>query len=72
MTTRYCCKDFQKAADYDSFHYYRVEDDNYRAITKPGWYVRNAESNGPVASLKPFKHCPWCAKELKNEKLMHQ
>jgi hypothetical protein len=62
--TEYCCSEFTKAVDYDDFKYYRVEEDNYGAIIKPGWYIRSAEFDRPIASLKPFKHCPWCAAKL--------
>lgn len=62
--TEYCCRESGKTADYD-FKYYRVEDDNYGAITKPDWYIRDAQYNRPIASLEPFKYCPWCAKKLK-------
>jgi hypothetical protein len=61
---KHYCEDFEKAVNYDDFAYYRVEDDSYGAITKPGWYIHNAQYNRPIASLEPFKHCPWCAAKL--------
>jgi hypothetical protein len=65
--TEYCCREFGKTVDYD-FEYYRVEDDNYGVITKPVWYIRDAQYDRPIASLEPFKYCPWCTKKLKKLK----
>jgi hypothetical protein len=63
--TDYCnCKEFEKAVDYDDIKYYRLIDDNFHRIKKPGWYIRSWAYDGPTASLEPFKYCPWCAKEL--------
>ena len=47
---KHCCQDFEKAVNYDDFAYYRVEDDNYGAITKPGWYIHNAQYNRPIGA----------------------
>jgi hypothetical protein len=63
--TEYCCNMFQRAVDYDDFAYYKAMEDSYRAITKDGWYIRDAQYDRPIASLEPFKYCPWCSKELK-------
>jgi hypothetical protein len=62
--TEYCCKEFEKEVDYDDFCYYRVGEDSYNSITKDGWYIRNAEYDRPIASLEPFKRCPWCGTKL--------
>jgi hypothetical protein len=37
--TEYCCKQFEKAVDYDEIRYYSLEDGNINAIKKPGWYI---------------------------------
>ena len=41
--TEYCCNMFQRAVDYDDFAYYKAKEDSYRAITKDGWYIRDAQ-----------------------------
>ena len=63
--TEYCCREFEKAVEYRDFAYCEAEEDTYRAITKDGWYIYNTQYNRPLASLKPFKYCPWCAAKLK-------
>jgi|SRR3954451_23698120 hypothetical protein len=32
-------------------------------VRKAGWYIRSWVYDGPLASLEPFKHCPWCSKK---------
>lgn len=63
--TEYCCSQFSNAVDYDDFAYYRTTEDSYHFITKDGWYIRDAQFDRPIASLEPFKYCPWCAASLK-------
>ena len=64
----YCnCSDFEKAVVINDFAYYKVEEDSYHSINKDGWYIRNATYIRPVASLEPFKFCPWCGKKLKSK-----
>jgi hypothetical protein len=58
-------KEFEKSVDHDDVRYYRLEDDNFNAIKKQGWYIRDAQYDRPIALLEPFKHCPWCAAKLK-------
>jgi hypothetical protein len=65
IMTEYCCREFEKSVDYDDFCYYRAKEDSYNAITKDGWYMRDAQFNRPIASLEPFRYCPWSAKQLK-------
>jgi len=50
MTEQYCCREFEKAVDYDDFCYYRAKEDSYRSITKDGWYLRDAQFDRPIAS----------------------
>ena len=65
MITKHCCREFEKAVDSDDFCYFKANEDAYHSITKDGWYIRNSEFNRPIASLEPFKYCPWCSKELR-------
>ena len=53
LMTEYCCRDFEKAVDYDDFAYYKAKEDSYNSTTKDGWYIRNAEFDRPIASLEP-------------------
>ncbi|MGC2427245.1 MAG: hypothetical protein WA421_09430 [Nitrososphaeraceae archaeon] len=50
------------------FRYFKAKEDSYNAITKDGWYIRDAQYDRPIASLEPFKYCPWCSKELNLKK----
>jgi hypothetical protein len=45
-----------------------VEDDRFNAVKKQGWYIGHG-LDGPIASLEPFRHCPWCSKKLAKPKL---
>ena len=56
-----------KSIDYDDFCYYKAAEDFYSSISKDGLYIRDAPSDRPIASLEPFKFCPWCAKKLKKK-----
>jgi hypothetical protein len=62
--TNYCnYNEFEKAVDYKDIRYYRPEDDWFKAVKKQDWYIRSW-AYGPIASLEPFRHCPWCSKKL--------
>lgn len=55
MNPDYCtCNNFEKTVDYNDICYYKAKEDSYNAITKDGWYIRDAQYNGPIASLKPW------------------
>lgn len=44
----YCnCNDFEKVVDHNDIRYYRVEDDRFNAVKKPGWYIRSWAYDGP-------------------------
>jgi hypothetical protein len=60
----HCCSDFKKAVDYNDIRYYRPEDDRFNAVKQAGWYIYDMGYQRPVASLEPFKYCPWCLKKL--------
>jgi len=63
--TEYCsCNEFERAVDCDDIFYYKAKEDSYDAITKDGWYIRDAQYNRPIASVEPFLYCPWCSKKL--------
>ena len=63
--TNYCdCNDFKKAVDYNDIRYYRTEDDRFNEVGVRSWAY-----DGRIASLEPFRHCPWCSKKLANPKL---
>ena len=70
MNTDYCQgNNFEKAVDYNDTRYYRVEDDRFNAVKKPGWCIRSWTYDDPLASLEPFGHYPWCSEKLAKPKL---
>ena len=34
--TKYCCREFEKAVDYDDFCYFKANEDAYHFIAKDG------------------------------------
>ena len=64
MNPDYCnCNDFEKAVDYNDIRSYRPEDDRFTAVKKGGSYYDMVYQR-PIASLEPFKYCPWCSKKI--------
>jgi hypothetical protein len=55
---------FENVKTCDDIFYCKAKEDSYDAITKDGWYIRDAQYNRPIASLEPFRYCPWCSKKL--------
>ena len=65
MNPDYCsCNEFERAVDYNDIRYHKPEDDGFNAAKKVGWYMYSMGYERPVASLEPFRYCPWCAKKL--------
>ena len=72
MNPDYCnCDEFDKAVEFQDIRYYKSEDDRFGVVKKPGWYMYAWGYQGVIASLEPFKYCPWCAKKLEKGLVSH-
>ncbi|HEY7079746.1 MAG TPA: hypothetical protein VH500_08595 [Nitrososphaeraceae archaeon] len=49
---------------FEDIRYYMSKDDRFGVVKKPVWYMYAWGYQAVIASLEPFKYCPWCAKEL--------
>jgi hypothetical protein len=61
----YCnCNEFEKAIDFNDIRYCKPEDDRFNTVRKAGWHMYSMGYERSIASIEPFKYCPWCSKKL--------